>query len=221
MDPAGLDLGAGVIATAWVATAGALGIAAFRADWKRLFADEAAHAYLGSLFFLVLLWSIRGTVGSASFHLLGAGALCLTAGPALALIGGAVVVAIVMLLRELSIAHAGVAFAVLVAIPVAVQTGVLLLTRRLMPRRPFAYFFVVAFAGAALAFYAAAIVAQGLAAFTDPEVPPVAPAYDLALVALLLAFAEGTLTGMLLTLAVVYRPRWVATFDDVRDFERR
>ena len=33
---------------------------------------------------------------------------------------------------------------------------------------------------------------------------------------LYLAFAEGTLTGMVLTLAVVYRPQWVATFDDAR-----
>jgi uncharacterized membrane protein len=31
-----------------------------------------------------------------------------------------------------------------------------------------------------------------------------------------LAFGEATLSGMVLTLAVVYRPRWVATFDDAR-----
>ena len=31
-----------------------------------------------------------------------------------------------------------------------------------------------------------------------------------------LAFGEATLTGMMLTLAVVYRPHWVATFDDAR-----
>jgi uncharacterized circularly permuted ATP-grasp superfamily protein len=29
-----------------------------------------------------------------------------------------------------------------------------------------------------------------------------------------LAFGEATVTGMALTLAVVYRPQWVATFDD-------
>jgi uncharacterized membrane protein len=29
------------------------------------------------------------------------------------------------------------------------------------------------------------------------------------------------LTGMLLTLAVVYRPQWVATFDDRRYLHRR
>ena len=29
-----------------------------------------------------------------------------------------------------------------------------------------------------------------------------------------LALGEATLTGIALTLAVVYRPQWVATFDD-------
>jgi hypothetical protein len=33
---------------------------------------------------------------------------------------------------------------------------------------------------------------------------------------LYLAFGEATLTGMALTLMVVYRPQWVATFDDAR-----
>jgi uncharacterized membrane protein len=31
-----------------------------------------------------------------------------------------------------------------------------------------------------------------------------------------LAFGEATATGMVLTLAVVYRPQWIATFDDDR-----
>ena len=31
-----------------------------------------------------------------------------------------------------------------------------------------------------------------------------------------LALGEATLTGIALTLAVVYRPQWVATFDDAR-----
>ena len=38
---------------------------------------------------------------------------------------------------------------------------------------------------------------------------------------LYLAFGEATLTGMLLTLAVAYRPQWVATFDDARYLDGR
>lgn len=38
---------------------------------------------------------------------------------------------------------------------------------------------------------------------------------------LLLAFAEATLTGMVVTIFVVYRPDWVGTFDDARYLYRR
>jgi len=38
---------------------------------------------------------------------------------------------------------------------------------------------------------------------------------------LLLAFGEATLTGMIVTLAVVYKLQWVATFDDARYLGRR
>ena len=33
---------------------------------------------------------------------------------------------------------------------------------------------------------------------------------------LLMGWSEALLSGMMLTLLVVYRPQWVATFDDVR-----
>lgn len=37
----------------------------------------------------------------------------------------------------------------------------------------------------------------------------------------LMGFGEATLTGMLLTLLVVYHPAWVATFNDVHYFKNR
>jgi len=35
-----------------------------------------------------------------------------------------------------------------------------------------------------------------------------------------LSFGEATISGMLMTLFVVYRPSWVATFDDSRYLQR-
>jgi len=39
------------------------------------------------------------------------------------------------------------------------------------------------------------------------------PTSEVVLNAVDLAFGEATLTGMLLTLGVIYRPRWIATYD--------
>jgi len=47
------------------------------------------------------------------------------------------------------------------------------------------------------------------------------PAIDDSLLYLVcLAFGEATISGMLMTLLVVYRPSWVATFDDGRYLQR-
>jgi uncharacterized membrane protein len=38
---------------------------------------------------------------------------------------------------------------------------------------------------------------------------------------LLLGFSEGWLSGMVITLFVVYRPQWVASFEDARYLGRK
>jgi uncharacterized membrane protein len=198
----------GLLALATVA------LAALRADWPRLFRRDTVHVHLGTLLGLVLLWSIRADFNGVAVHFLGMGALCLSAGPALALVGGAVVVAGTTALRDAPAANAGLAFLSLVAVPVFVQWAVLLLVRRALPRNPFAWFFVVAFLGGGASFFAGALAGGALG-------KPLAIDWsEYALITLMLAFGEGTLTGMLLTLGVVYRPAWVATFEDRRDLEQ-
>ena len=219
MDPANVDVDSLGSAFGWVAALAIAALAARRADWTRVLRPASSHAHLGTLFLLVVLWSARAAVGGVSLHFLGMGGLCLSAGPALALVGGAVVVAITTALRASPMADAGLVFVTLVAIPVGVQWGFLALVRRLLPRNPFAWFFGVAFLGAAVSFFAGSL-AGGAVAHAAAPAPAVAWS-EFALIALMLALGEGTLTGMLLTLAVVYRPAWVATFDDARDLELR
>jgi uncharacterized membrane protein len=84
-------------------------------------------------------------------------------------------------------------------VPLAVAAAVNLAVQRWAPSNPFAYFFGAAFGGGALSMLASAML-RGL---------PGA-------VALMLAFGEAFLTGTLVTLLVVYRRDWVATFDDRR-----
>lgn len=191
------------------------GLASRRADWSRVRRPETAHPYLGSLLALVVLWSIGASIGGTSLHFLGMGALCLSAGPSLALVGGAVVVAIATLLRDAPLVNVGLVYVALVAVPVAVQLSLLALVRRFLPRNPFAWFFGVAFLGGTLSFFAGALAGAALAHTVTM------PWGEFALFVLMLAVGEGTLTGMLLTLAIVYRPAWVATFDDARDMEMR
>jgi len=221
MDPGTPTFDLALRALGSIAALSILAVALRRAPWSRFAASEPTHVYLGSLLFLVVLWSIRATLpGVPALHLLGIGALCLCAGPALALVGGAIVVLVTSGLHDAPLSHAGLTFVAQVAVPVAVQYGVLSASRRVLPHNPFTYFFVVAFAGGAASFFAAAMVGR-VVALVEAGVGGAITGGEFAILSLLLAFGEATLTGMLVTLAVVYRPAWVATFDDAHYFAKR
>jgi uncharacterized membrane protein len=174
------------------------------------------HVWYGTLFALILLWSIQATVGEGfTFHLLGIAALDATAGPALALVGSAAAVLVLMLVKGGVWASGPLAWVTMAALPVAVTWATLRLAERRLPPNFFVYVFVVAFFGAALS-----LIAAGLAGALVLTLGAGRPAElvfgDYVPYLVYLAFGEATLNGMALTLLVVYRPHWVVSFDDRR-----
>jgi len=168
-----------------------LALAVRIAPWRRLRSNDLTHVFLGSTFALILLWSIRASVDAGfAFHLLGTAGLALVVGPALALVGGAIVVIVTSLIQ---------------AIPLSTVESRL-------PANLFVYLFVAGFFGAGLAMAAAAFAALGSLAAVARIARESAFA-EFAPYIVYLAFGEATLTGMLLTLGVIYRPRWIATYD--------
>jgi len=84
---------------------------------------------------------------------------------------------------------------------------------RLLPRHFFVYIFINGFFGSALTVFGVGLAATLMLV--------IAGAYEWDYLAteylpyfLLLGFSEAWLSGMLITLFVIYRPNWVATFDD-------
>jgi uncharacterized membrane protein len=216
MDLTPVSFPAAWVVAGWAAALLLVAWAARRAPWSRLSANEPVHVFYGTIFSLVVLWNLQATVGEGfTFHLLGVGAFTLLAGPWLALVGGAVAMAVQIVVRGGEWASAGIAYVTMVAVPAATIWGVLRFSERWLPPNFFIYVFVATFFGAALSLGAAGLA--GAAALT------LGAGRDAALVfgeyvpyLIYLAFGEATLTGMLLTLAVVYRPQWVASFDDAR-----
>src|SRR5512140_2475105 len=193
MDPSTLTFAPLLAAAGFAVALVVLGVAAVRVTWARFAQNEATHVALGSVLFVVLLWSIRTTLpGAPPMHLLAAGALCLSLGPALALVCGALAVAITMALQAAPFANAGLVFVVQVAVPVAVQYAALVAAQRALPRNPFAYFFAVAFAGAGASFFAAAMSGHVLALAAVQGAASVITHAEYSILALLLSFAEAT-----------------------------
>jgi uncharacterized membrane protein len=190
--------------------------AAFTAPWRRFDASEPAHVWYGTIFGLTLLWSIKASIAFGfTFHLLGVSLFTLLAGPQLALIGTALVVAIVTALRDGWWANYALNTLAIGALPVVLTTGALRATERWLPPNLFIYIFVVAFFGPGLAMFVTGLSASAAVVFGGAQSATVI--FDQYLPYLIhLGFGEATVTGMLITLLVVYRPAWVTTFDDAR-----
>jgi uncharacterized membrane protein len=215
-----------LLPTGWVWAAhfvliGVLAWALRSAPLGRLRSEVQLHVWLGTCVTLSVLWNFQPIpLRGMELHLLGATVFTLMFGARLAVIGLALVLAVTFGMRDLPWTVYSSSVLLLAAIPVGVSHGLLRLVERTLPRNPFVYFFVIAFAGAGLSMAVSALATTGL--IVSFGAPAVALAAEQFLPYwLLLAFAEATLTGMVITIFVVYRPHWVGTFDDARYLYRR
>jgi len=193
-----------------------LGVAMIRrAAWPMLADRDNQRVFLVTSGVVLGLWLIRtGVKPGLDFHLLGASALTLMFRPwfailALALVTGA------FTLHSGEYAAYPANLMLMGVLPVAVSWGIYRLVDSRLPNHLFIYIFLNGFFGAALAIGMVGVASTLFAAATG--------AYTLAYLAeeylpfyFLMAWAEAFATGMLITLLVVYRPEWVATFDDRR-----
>jgi uncharacterized membrane protein len=188
----------------------------WRAPWGRLKDSEQLNLWLGMIVLLTLIWSLKaGVKPGLGFHLLGATVFTLSCGPHLAFVGLSLVTAGI----TLNGAGGPQAFAAnalfLGGLGVAFSQGFYRFLSPLLPRHFFVYIFVNGFFGSALTIVGVGFSVTLFLAVTgvyewEYLISEYFPYF------FLLAFSEAWLSGMVMTLFVVYRPNWVITFDDSR-----
>jgi uncharacterized membrane protein len=219
-----MDLSQGLPASwlvaACIALVPLLGWSVLEAPWSRLQANEQSHVFLGAIVAVALLWTIGARVGPLlHIHLLGGTILYLMFGLPLALVAIALAAAAATLAGAGDWPALGARALLAGAVPVLTSHAVLRFVEARLPANFFVYVFLGAFFGGAVAMVAASVAAVGSIALAAPS----GTATDDAWIAtvLMLAFGEATLTGMLITLFVAYKPAWVGTFRDERYLRRR
>lgn len=184
--------------------------------WQRLQDPSIHHEWLGAIVVLVLIWSLKaGVKPGLNLHLLGAAAMQLMFGPELAILGLSMVLAGVTYNSQLSWTAYGLNALVMVVLPVLFSRLYLRTVERLLPANFFIYIFVGTFFGAALTVLFTGVIAS-LVLFLGGAYAAGFLASNYLPYFLLLSFSEAFITGICLTLMVVYRPQWVSTFDDRR-----
>jgi uncharacterized membrane protein len=199
----------------WLAVAMLFLLMVRRAAWSMLKSPANLNVFLGASVALLGLWLINaGIRPGLNFHLLGATVLTLMFRPWFAILALALVIAGLTIHNgEFNAYPANLLL--MGVLPVMVSWGIHRLVERRLPNHMFVYLFLTCFFGGGVAIAAvgigstlsaAALGVYSLQYLLDNYLP----------FYLLMAWAEAFATGMIMTLLVVYRPEWVATFDDRR-----
>lgn len=200
----------------WTAAALAglvLGFAATRVRWRQLDA-AACNAWMGAVVLLLGLWLMKGGLKPGlSFHMLGATVLTLLMGPWLALLAMALLLLALVAGGHGDLLALGLNWLLAAALPVALSSLLLQLARRHLPAQLFVYVFLNAFVAGGLSLFlsgAAGMLALGLSGgyAADYLLEEALPFY------FLLSWSEAFISGLVMAILIVYRPQWVASFDD-------
>lgn len=201
---------------AFVPVAVALVWALRTAPWGRLATGPQLHVWPAAVVALGMLWSMRaGIEPGLDVHVLGAMVMVLAFGPQLALIGLALVLAAVTYNGAAEWGAYGLNALVMAVVPVTLARLIFRQVERWLPNHFFVYVFVTAFFGAAATLVAAGLSATVLLFAAGAYSAEHLLSNYLPYIALF-SFSEAWLSGMTVTLLVVYRPTWVSTFDDAR-----
>lgn len=186
------------------------------ADWRSLGQGNRIHHWLGAGVLLLPIWGMHGALAPGfNLHLIGATVVVLMFDLPLA----AMLLAFVGAATTFNADGDWLAFPlnVLTAgwLPAAVSALWRRWTQRFLPPNYFVFLFVTACLGAVLSVLSVGATATLLLTLSGAQpldwlLSQYTPYY------LLLAFAEAWLTGMVVTLMVVWRPGWVGSFDDAR-----
>ena len=192
-----------------------------QAAWQPLRQPARFNLWCAAIAVVFTLWCIRsGVRPGLSLHLLGATILTLMFGARLAQLALYGVVAAVTAAGMAGV-DAYPANALLTGwVPVWLPYALYRLADRRLPANIFVFIFVAGFLSAALAMAASAGAAVALHVATGTYTPGYLAEYYLPY-ALLLAWGEAFITGMVVSLMVAYYPQWVMLFDDARYLARR
>jgi uncharacterized membrane protein len=211
--PAGLLPGSYLLSAA-VLYAVLLLLALLTAPWSKIRDSEAQQVYFGAMVMVLLLWIMHGGIQPGlDYHLLGVTGLTLLFEWQFALFAVSLLLAVTTWQGAAGWDAFGVNALVMGVVPIVLTRVLLYACQRWLPHNFFIYVFINAFLAGALS-----ILLAGLVSGLVQQLAAVHPGNTLVdnflMILPMLMFGEGFLNGAALSLAVAYRPAWVATFHD-------
>lgn len=189
--------------------------------WREVLESESQLGLcFGLAVVMMFLWSLRaGVLPGLNLHLLGAMVACLLLGPRLAMCTLALSLIGLTVNGGIEWSAWPLNFVTMVLVPVLIANGFHRAVERFLPPHFFVFIFATAFAGSAVV-----ILLNGLFVTVLLGLAGAYPWWklmsDYLPFFLLLSFAEAWISGALTAAFVVYKPAWVAAFDDQKYLDK-
>ncbi|HET9693520.1 MAG TPA: energy-coupling factor ABC transporter permease [Steroidobacteraceae bacterium] len=192
-----------------------LAFAIHGAPWRSWLLDgERQWVWFTSMAVLLVVWAMKaGITPGLSVRFLLVTALTLMHGWRLAVVAAALVLAVLSAVGAAEWSSYGANLLCTALIPALFTARLHELVHERLPHNYFIYFFVTAFLGAAVAFNVAGLARFALMALSGSlDTARIGAEYFAILP--FMSFGEAVANGMIIGMAVVYRPAWVMSFDD-------
>jgi len=186
--------------------------------WKTLMDDTALqHRWLAATLAVVLMWQLRAqAVDWLTLHLVFTVLMTLVFKAPLALLSNVMINLAMVLIGRNEWLLLGANVLVTGIVPALVTVLIWRFVDRKLPDNLMVFLFACGFFGSALATLAGGLTAVGMIVLAGTEPEAVYLAQEYARFLPLLMPSEAFITGMLLSVLMVYQPEWVATFNDHR-----
>jgi uncharacterized membrane protein len=190
--------------------------AIYRAPWSIIRQSDSSNILFATCVALFLLWHLNIHIeDGVRIHLLGSTVLTLMFRWQVAIISNALVILGITLTSIADFQAFAMNGLLTGVLPIAISYSIWRLNEWYLPANYFVYIFIAAFLSAALAMLATGYTSYKLLSLVDNRLSEeILEQYLLLYIPIM--YPEAFLTGAVISIFVIYKPQWIATFDDRR-----
>jgi len=191
-------------------------LAIIRAPWSILLQNDSSNIFAAACVSLYFMWLLKVHIEDGlSIHLLGSTVLTLMFRWQVALIANALVLLGITLTTMADFQAFAMNGLLMGVLPVMISYIIWRLNEWYLPANYFVYIFIAAFLSAGLSILAMGFVSHKLLSIIDNSLN-VETLDQYLMIFIPIMYPEAFLTGAVISVFVIFKPQWIATFDDKR-----
>lgn len=195
--------------------------AIYRAPWSILLQKDSSNILFATTAIIFLFWHLKVTLDDGlTIHLLGSSILTLMFRWQVALMANALILSGITLVSSADVAAFAMNGLITGVIPVSITYLIWRFNESFLPANYFIYIFVAAFLAAGLSMLVTGVVSYEILTHIDSQIiEETLDQYILIFIPIM--YPEAFITGGVMSVFVIYKPEWIATFDDRRYLHNR